>query len=428
MSEVTTLYYLSKQPIGLVVPSTPKSDFENQTIPHICFSTSIQGCLMSLNENKNLIGERFHVYYLDTDDYCKPSLAEVPNRDITGEVWVQYACEPEYLYDIEIVNQKGEQVVEINGNWLRLPIWEMEVLNKGKLTEDTRVALVSKSRGAGPYKNQMRGKNRFERKKHSQIAKTVKQYNKIDMNQLFKQDILQVTVPVTGETDNYSVQIKMEGVIKEIARNIKNNKNKLEFRTIIQALTKIFNSSNIFVKCTCADYKYRFAHWNIVNNVSVDDTSKDPGPGRGIVNPKDDKGRGCKHILLVLANGDWLMKVASVINNYIHYAEKHLQKPFLNLIFPKLYGVPFDEATENNILPEDFELKSSTDIIDVINDFGRNRGKYKPGTNKNPVTGTGGKQKTTKPADSKTAPETENDTAQEKPDEQQEPESKEGTK
>jgi hypothetical protein len=197
----------------------------------------------------------------------------------------------------------------------------------------------------------------------------------------------------------------MEGVVAEIARNIKNNKNKLEFKTIVQALTKVFNSANIFVKCTCPDYKYRFAHWNIVNRVSVDDTSKDPGPGKGIRNPNDQLGRGCKHVLLCLANGDWIMKVASVINNYIHYAEEKLQKPFLKLIFPKLYGIPYDEATDNDLLPDDFELDSSTSIIDAINEYGKNRGKYKPGTNKNPVTGTGGKQKAVEPSAKEKAPE-----------------------
>jgi hypothetical protein len=185
----------------------------------------------------------------------------------------------------------------------------------------------------------------------------------------------------------------MEGVVKEIARNIKNNSNKLEFKTVVQSLTKVFNTANIFVKCSCPDYKYRFAHWNIVNRVSVDDSSKDPGPGKGIRNPNDQLGRGCKHVLLCLANGDWIMKVASVINNYVHYAEEKLQKAFLKLIFPKLYGIPYDEATDNDLLPEEFELDSSTSIIDAINEYGKNRGKYKPGTNKNPVTGTGGKQK-----------------------------------
>lgn len=261
------------------------------------------------------------------------------------------------------------------------------------LLEDTRNMLVNKSRNVGTYKDTSRGKNRMERKKYSSVAKTVKQYNKIDMNKLFKEDILEVSIPVTGEHDSYTVSIKMEGVVKEIATNIKNNKNQLEYRTIVQAITKVFNSSNIWVKCTCPDYKYRFAHWNIVNNVSVDDTSNDPGPGKGVANPNDDKGRGCKHVLLVLANGDWLMKVASVINNYIHYAEEKLRQPFLKLIFPKLYGVTIDEASEKDLVPENFELTSTTEIIDTINDFGKNRGKYKQGSNKNPVTGTGGKAK-----------------------------------
>ena len=253
------------------------------------------------------------------------------------------------------------------------------------LLEDTRNMLVNKSRGAGTYKDTSRGKNRFDRKRYSSVAKTVKQYNKIDMNRLWKEDILEVSIPVVGEKDSYTVSVKMEGVIKEIANNIKNNKNQLEYRTIIQALTKVFNSSNIWVKCTCPDYKYRFAHWNIINNVSIDDTSKDPGPGKGIANPNDDKGRGCKHILLVLANGDWLMKVASVINNYIHYAEEKLRQPFLKLIFPKLYGVTIDEASDKDLVPEEFELTSTTEIIDLINDYGRNRGKYKKGSNKNPA-------------------------------------------
>jgi hypothetical protein len=104
------------------------------------------------------------------------------------------------------------------------------------------------------------------------------------------------------------------------------------------------------------------------------------------------------------------MKVSSVINNYIHYAEEKLRQPFLKLIFPKLYGVTIDEAPDKDLLPEDFELKTTTDIIDLINDYGRNRGKYNKGSNKNPVTGTGGKTK--KPNES-TEPETEENENQE---------------
>lgn len=270
------------------------------------------------------------------------------------------------------------------------------------LLEANRVSLISQSRNAGPYVDQSHGKNRFERKKLSKVANSVKNYNEINMNLLFKQDTLQVNIPVVGENDEYIVTVKLSGVVTEIQKNIKNNNNKMEFRTIIQALTKVFNTSDVYIKCTCPDAKYRFAHWNIVKNVSVDDTSADPGPGKGIANPNDDKGRGCKHMLLVLANGDWMMKVASVINNYCHFLSEKKPDIFLKLVFPKLYGVPANEAEQHGIVAEQDELETGKDLIDIINEYGKNRGKFKKGSNKNPVTGTG-------PSDKKKQTESEND-------------------
>lgn len=279
---------------------------------------------------------------------------------------------------------------------------------KNELFEDTRTALINKSRSQGQYKDTSRGKNRFERKKYSKVANAVKAYNQLNMDDFFKKDILTVKVPVTGETDSYTVSIKMEGVVAEIAKNVKNNKNKFEFRTIIQALTKIFNTSNIYVNCTCKDYLYNFDHWNIVNNVSSSDTAHDPGPGKGIANPKDDKGRGCKHVLLVLNNGDWMMRVASVINNYVHYAEKNMQQPFLKLIFPKIYGIPADEMVDQDIIDDEKFLDSSAGLIDAINAYGAKRGQYAKGSNKNPVTGTGGRsKKEEKPEEEESGKETE---------------------
>ena len=257
------------------------------------------------------------------------------------------------------------------------------------LKEDTRNLLLNKSRNQGAYKDQSHGKNRFERKKLSKVANTVKEYNKIDMNDLFKNDTLTVNIPVVGETGNYEVTIKMEGVVAELAKNIKNNQNKLEFRSVIQALTKVFNTADIYVRCNCKDYAFNFEHWNIINNVSAVGSDKDPGAGKGIANPNDDKGRGCKHILLVLANTDWLMKLASTIKNYIFYVADKSRKPFLNVIFPKLYGIPADAATEENLVPEDCNLETDSNIIDTINDWAKNRGKYTKGTNTNPAAGKG---------------------------------------
>jgi len=254
-----------------------------------------------------------------------------------------------------------------------------------KLDEATRTQLVAQSRNAGVYKDQSRGKTRFERKKYSKIANQVKSFNQIDMNKLFKQDILLVNIPVVGETDEYTVTIKLESVIAEIQKNIKNNGNKFEYRTVLQSLTKVFNTTDVYTKCQCPDFKYRFAHWNIIKNVSVDDSASDPGPGKGIANPNDDKGRGCKHLLLTLANGEWMMKVSSVIVNYCHFLSEKKPDAFLKLVFPKLYGVPADEADQNGIVEDNEDLETGKDLIDIINDWAKKRGHFKKGSNINPV-------------------------------------------
>lgn len=286
-----------------------------------------------------------------------------------------------------------------------------------KLDEATRTQLVAQSRNVGKYKDTSRGVNRFARKKYSKVANSVKAYNQINMNDLWKKDILQVDIPVVGETDEYTVTIKLEGVVAELQKNIKNNGNKLEFKTVIQALTKVFNTTDVYIKCSCPDHKYRFAHWNIIKNVSVDDSSKDPGPGRGIVNPNDDKGRGCKHALLTLANGEWMMKVASVALNFSRYLSEKKPDAFKKLVFPKLYGVPADEAAENGLVEDNEDLETGKDLIDVVNEWARTRGQFKKGSNKNPVAE---KEKATKTEEPKEEPE-------EKPEAPEKEEEKEDT-
>lgn len=254
-----------------------------------------------------------------------------------------------------------------------------------RLDEATRNQLMAQSRNVGKYKDQSRGATRMDRKKYSKVANQVKSFNSIDMNKFWKQDILEVNIPVVGETDEYTVTIKLEGVVTEIQKNIKNNQNKFEFRTVIQALTKVFNTSDVYIKCTCPDFKYRFKHWSIINKYSTDDSSQDPGPGKGIANPNDTLGKGCKHSLLVLANGNWMMKVASVIVNYAHYLSEKKPAAFLKLVFPKLYGVPADEAAENDLVQDNEDLESGKDLIDIVNDWAKNRGKFKKGSNINPI-------------------------------------------
>lgn len=52
------------------------------------------------------------------------------------------------------------------------------------LFEATRSTLIAQSRNAGTYRDVSKGKNRFQRKKLSRVANTVKAFNSINMNNL----------------------------------------------------------------------------------------------------------------------------------------------------------------------------------------------------------------------------------------------------
>lgn len=242
-----------------------------------------------------------------------------------------------------------------------------------KLLEASRQELLKKGKAGDAYKDQSKGKNRYERRKRSSIATTVRQYNRIDMNTLFKNDILNIGIEVKGETDTYIIKIRFENIIKELAAEIKLNNNKLEFKTILLALTRTFNKDDVYVSCSCPDWKFSQAFHATKDGYNSGVPELRPS---NITNPKDSKGSGCKHIMLVLANVDWMMKVASVINNYIKYMQETFEDKYARFIHPKLYNKPYQKPTQIAI-GEPSELETEKDIIDVSNILGRERGKFK---------------------------------------------------
>lgn len=113
------------------------------------------------------------------------------------------------------------------------------------LIEDSRAKLIGQS------KSSQKGMQRYNRRVKSRVANTVKQYNSIDMNKLFKEDILTVNINVNGETDDYIVRISFGGFSDLVQEEIKRGGNKLDLRTIIRALVKGFNQEDVYVHCSC---------------------------------------------------------------------------------------------------------------------------------------------------------------------------------
>lgn len=247
-------------------------------------------------------------------------------------------------------------------------------LTENLLLEMNRGQLINKSKASDNYKDTSKGRNRWERRNKSKIATRVDQYNKIDMNSFFKNDELKVGINVHGETSDYIVAIRYNGVLKEIAEQIKRNNNRLEFKCILIALQRVFNQGNVFVSCSCPDWKYRQAYHATrggYNSGTPEIRASD------ITNPRDSKGAGCKHVNLVLGNIDWIMKIASVINNYIHYMEDHFERKYADLIFPKLYGMPYQKAIQLNLFDTDDNLNDDEDEIKLSNRYGRERTKFR---------------------------------------------------
>ena len=241
-----------------------------------------------------------------------------------------------------------------------------------KLNEDSRTKLLSKS------KSSVKGKQRFNRRSKSKVANNVRQYNSMDMNKLFKEDILTVNISVKGETDDYTVKISFGGFLDILRDLLDDDIVNLNLRNITRALITGFNKDDVYIFCSCPDYHYRFGYWATKNQLTSGEPENRPS---NITNPHDSLGSGCKHILLVLSNNSWLMKVASVINNYIKYMEKHYKKLYADIIFPAIFNRDYEEPVQLHIddIDSDDTLHTDNDTLDKANTYNRERTKFQKG-------------------------------------------------
>lgn len=214
---------------------------------------------------------------------------------------------------------------------------------KRTLLEDKRSQLLSKSKSGEPYSqwNQLRGKNRYQRRLYSRLASSVKNFNSIDMNKLFKDDVLDVDIDVKGETGIYVVRISFAGFLDELHNFLKTQD--LDRKIISKALVRAFNADDVYINCTCPDFRYRGKYWATKNNILIGTPETRPSD---ITNPNDTKGPGCKHINLALSDSSWIIKVSSVIYNYIIYMQEHDERLYQKYIYPAIYQKPYDPDEE----------------------------------------------------------------------------------
>lgn len=243
------------------------------------------------------------------------------------------------------------------------------------LNEVRRSELVAKSKASDKEKD---GKTRFQKRVKSRVMSNVKNLNQIDMNKLFYEDLLTVNIDVQGETDRYTVTMSFGGFLDQVQRDLRGG-SEFDLRIAIKALVAAFNSDNVYVHCSCPDYQYRMAYWGTQNDTNSGAKELRPSD---ITNPHDTKGPGCKHIMLVLGNHSWLIKVASVIVNYVNWMKANREMIYADVLYPAIYGKKYsaEEPVQMSIDDTDRDsLDTDTDTINKANQAARAKGQFRQG-------------------------------------------------
>lgn len=124
----------------------------------------------------------------------------------------------------------------------------------------------------------------------------------------------------------------------------------------------------------CPDWRYRMSFWATMKDINSGVPEKRPSK---ITNPKNNLGPGCKHVMLVLSNNSWLIKVARVINNWVIYMSKNRKKQYADIVYPAIYGKPYEEPVQLS-MDDETDLNRQSDIDTAI-EQGRTRGQFATG-------------------------------------------------
>lgn len=198
--------------------------------------------------------------------------------------------------------------------------------------------------------------------------------NSIDMNRLFKEDILTVNLPIHGETADYTVKVTFGGFLDTLRYQVQRS-NQVTFREVSRALINSFNNDDVYIQCSCPDNQYRFNYWATQNKYNSGAPETRPSD---ITNPDDSLGSTCKHTLLILNNTSWILRVSRVISNYIKYMQDHYPKMYADIIYPAVFGKEYEEPVQLQIDDTD-ELQTDTDIIDKSNQAAVDRTRFQRG-------------------------------------------------
>jgi len=185
--------------------------------------------------------------------------------------------------------------------------------------------------------------NRYKRRLRIRTEGGNRVWYDIDVNLFFNKDQFLFHIPVIGETDEYIVEISIENWLPILRSDIK--RDGFSVKAFKNSLAKAFRTLNIKLHCTCDDFKYRFSYYfSLFGDNSGRPETRPPDK----TNPKNNLGRGCKHINFILANTIWIARIARIFFNYC-FNLYTTNKPLFERTIAKKLNIT-DDMVENRPL------------------------------------------------------------------------------
>lgn len=171
------------------------------------------------------------------------------------------------------------------------------------LNEITRQEIISRSKRESP--------ERFQKQKFYRV----KDFDNVDFQELFEND----TFTWRSRVGDYIVTISFEGAFANLYTVVgswsgKNRWKRLNLNILTKCLSKALDEEDLYLACTCSDFKYRFDFWLSQAGGKYGPQQNRPPKVRNV---KNNKGYVCKHILATLYGKRWVPAAGKAWLNYI---------------------------------------------------------------------------------------------------------------
>lgn len=290
-------------------------------------------------------------YYWDLYNTIKDNLDNGNNIELDNSYWDED----------ESLNMYKELKKHIQSNIrLRDMDLNLNVINKEKYDLDNKIdsimldyvnkrvhslseskeLLLEKGRNDFLNKTRRESPGRWQRRQNYKDFRFVK----ADIKDLDDKDM----VVAIFEVGDYTVIVSFNNILLNLREIVKKDpKHMVKFDWVLRACNRAIDQSDIYVNCTCKDFKYRFSYVASKNSYKYGKKELRPADIR---NPDDNIGAACKHLLSVLSNKNWMTKVATTVNDWLQMKDVYEIRDLLH----------YEEANMPTEISRDLGKQSAT--------------------------------------------------------------------